>query len=85
MDRILLVVRVPTYRAVLTIPAGLDETRLAVVDDTSVITETTWRPSDNYQPGPATWDWRLHALGYERTSRWEPTDVGFQATVQPIY
>jgi hypothetical protein len=51
----------PTYRAVLTIPAGLDETRLAVVDDTSVIAETTWRPADNYQPGPATWDWRLHA------------------------
>jgi hypothetical protein len=41
----------PTYRAVLTIPAGLDETRLAVVDDTSVIAETTWRPAENYQTG----------------------------------
>jgi hypothetical protein len=62
----------PTYRVVLTIPAGLDETRLTVVDDTSVIAETTWRPADNYQPGPATWDWRLHALGCERTAAWQP-------------
>jgi hypothetical protein len=46
----------PTYRAVLTIPAGLDETHLAVADFTGVIAEMTWRPSDNYQPGPATWD-----------------------------
>jgi hypothetical protein len=72
------------YRAVLTIPAGLDETRLTVVDDTSVIAETTWRPSDNYQPGPATWDWRLHALGYDRTSAWPPDELGFRADVKRI-
>jgi hypothetical protein len=74
----------PTYRAVLTIPPGLDETRLAVVDDTSVIAETTWRPSDNYRPGPATWDWRLHALGYERRSPWRPDEFGFGCEVERI-
>jgi hypothetical protein len=74
----------PTYRAQLTIPAGLDETRLAVVDDTAVIAETTWRDSSYDQPGPAAWDWRLHALGYERLTRWEPNALGSQATVQPI-
>jgi hypothetical protein len=42
----------PTYRAVLTIPPGFDETRLAVVDDTSLIAEHVWRPADNYRPGP---------------------------------
>jgi hypothetical protein len=46
----------------------LDETRLAVVDDTGVIAEHVWRPSDNYQPGPATWDWALYRLGYDRRS-----------------
>jgi hypothetical protein len=74
----------PTIRAVLTIPAGLDETRLAVVDDTSFIAETTWRPSDNYQPGPATWDWALYRLGYDRTSPWRPDQAGFSCTVQHI-
>jgi hypothetical protein len=38
-----------------------------------VIAEHVWRPADNYRPGPATWDWRLNVLGYERTSRWDPT------------
>jgi hypothetical protein len=73
-----------TYRAVLTIPAGLDETRLAVVDDTNVIAEHVWRPSDNYQPGPATWDWALHRLGYDRITRWEPDPLGFRAGVERI-
>jgi hypothetical protein len=74
-----------TYRAVVTIPAGLDETRLAVVDDTSVIAETTWRPTDNYRPGPATWDWRLNVLGYARTSPWAPDELGFAADVKRIF
>jgi hypothetical protein len=68
---------------VLTIPAGLDETRLAVVDDTSVIAESTWPPAENYQPGPATWDWRLHRLGYDRTGPWQPDEFGFACNVQP--
>ena len=62
---------------VLTIPASLDETRLAVADYTGVIAEMTWRPPDNYQPGPATWDWELHRLGYDRRSPWQPEPVGF--------
>jgi hypothetical protein len=75
----------PTYRAVLTIPAGIDETRLAVVDDTSVIAETTWRRSDNYQPGPAHWDWALHRLGYDRRSPWQPEPLGFGCEVERIF
>jgi hypothetical protein len=74
----------PTIRAVLTIPAGLDETRLAIVDHAGVITETTWRPSDNYQPGPATWDWHLHRLGYDRRSPWQPEPQGFGCEVERI-
>jgi hypothetical protein len=55
-----------------------------VVDDTSVIAETTWRPSDNYQPGPATWDWALHRLGYDRRSPWQPEPLGFACNVARI-
>jgi hypothetical protein len=44
----------------------------------------TWRPSDNYQPGPATWDWSLHALGYDRRSPWLPEPLGFGCIVQPV-
>jgi hypothetical protein len=41
------------YRAQVTMPAGIDETRLLVVDEHGErATETTWRPSDNYRPGP---------------------------------
>ena len=73
-----------TYLAVLTIAAGVDETRLAVVDESGVIAEHVWRPSDNYRPGPATWDWRLNLLGYARTTRWERGEAGFSADVEPI-
>jgi hypothetical protein len=72
------------YRAVLTIPTGLDETRLAIVVNNEVIAETTWRPADNYQPGPATWDWALHRLGYDRRSPWQPEPLGFGYEVERI-
>jgi hypothetical protein len=65
------------------LPPGIDETRIAVIDDTSVIA-TTWRPADNYQPGPATWDWRLNVLGYTRISAWRPDEFGFGYEVQTI-
>jgi hypothetical protein len=58
--------------------------RLAVVDDTGVIAETTWRPADNYRPGPATWDWALHRLGYDRRSAWQPEPLGFGCEVERI-
>jgi hypothetical protein len=44
-----------------------------------------WRPADNYQPGPATWDWRLHALGCERTAARQPDELGFRADVKRIF
>jgi hypothetical protein len=56
---------VPENLPTIRIPAGLDEPVLRVVDDTNVIAETTWRPSGNYRPDPATWDWALHRLGYD--------------------
>jgi hypothetical protein len=49
-----------------------------------VIAETTWRPSDNYRPGPAIWDWRPHALGYDRTSAWQPDELWFSTDVKRI-
>ena len=73
----------PTYSDVLTIPAGLDETRLAVADYTGGIAEMTWRPSDNYQPGPTTWE-ALHRLGYDRRSPWQPEPLGFRLRVERI-
>jgi len=46
-----------TYSAQLAYPPGLDESRLAVFDEhRERAAETTWRPSDNYQAGPADWD-----------------------------
>jgi hypothetical protein len=73
------------YRAQISLPAGIDETRLLVVDENGDrAAETAWRPTDNYQPGPAQWDWRLHALGYERTSPWRPDELGFACNVEPI-
>jgi hypothetical protein len=74
----------PTYCAVVSFPPGLDETRLAVVDDVSTLAETTLRPSDNYRPGPATWDYQLHSLGWARTSPWQPDELGFRADVKRI-
>jgi hypothetical protein len=74
----------PTIHAQISFPPGLDETRLAVVDDTSTLAKHVWRPADNYRPGPATWDWRLHALGYDRTSAWQPDELGFRADVKRI-
>jgi hypothetical protein len=74
----------PTIRAVVSFPPGLDETRLAVVDGTAVLVEKTWRPSDNYRPGPATWDWQLNVLGYTRTSPWALDELGFAAGAEPV-
>jgi hypothetical protein len=74
----------PNYRGLVTFPPGLDETRIAVVEDTAVIAEHVWRPDDNYRPGPAIWDWRLHALGYDRTSAWQPDELGFSTDVKRI-
>ena len=76
---------VPTYQAVVSFPPGLDETRLAVFDEHGQrAAETTWRPSDNYQPGPAAWDYQLHRLGFARRSPWQPTGLGFGADVERI-
>jgi hypothetical protein len=75
---------VPTYRAHLAYPPGLDETRLAVFDGDVRAAETTWRPSSNVQPGPAYWDWQLNQLGYHRRSRWQPDALGFRCDVEPI-
>jgi hypothetical protein len=73
------------YRAQISMPAGIDETRLLVVDENGErAAETAWRPPDNYQPGPAQWDWRLHGLGYDRRSPWQRSDLGFEAAVEPI-
>jgi hypothetical protein len=45
------------YRAQVSMPAGIDETRLLVTDENGDrAAETAWRPTDNYQPRPATWD-----------------------------
>jgi hypothetical protein len=65
-------------------PPGLDETRLAVADGTAVVAEATWRASDNYRPGPATWDWQLNMLGYARISAWQPDALGFGCNVERI-
>jgi hypothetical protein len=68
------------------LPPGLDETRLLVVDENGDrITETTWRADNTNQSGPADWDWKLHALGFERRSPWKPDELfGFAADVIPI-
>jgi hypothetical protein len=71
-----------TYRAWLSFPPGLDETRLAVADDTAVVAEHVWRPVGNYRPGPATWDWQLNVLGYTRISAWQPDELGFGCNVE---
>jgi hypothetical protein len=75
---------VPTIRAVVSFPPGINETRLAVFDQGQQVAQHVWRPSDNYAPGPATWDWRLNALGYERRSPWRPDEFGFGCNVEPI-
>ncbi|HEU4523671.1 MAG TPA: hypothetical protein VFR62_01540 [Gemmatimonadales bacterium] len=74
----------PTYHARVSFPPGLDETRLAVVDNDAVIAETTWRHSSHDMPGPAVWDWHLHSLHYDRRSPWQRSDLGFEADVEPI-
>ena len=74
----------PTIRAVVSFPPGLDETRLAVVDGDAVVAEQVWRPGDNYRPGPATWDWRLNVLGYARSSAWQLDALGFGCNVERI-
>jgi hypothetical protein len=73
-----------TYRAQLTYPPGLDETRLAVCDGDVRAAETTWRATGTYQPGPAHWDWQLNVLGFVRTTRWEPDGLGFRCAVERI-
>ncbi len=74
-----------TYRAQLTFPPGLDETRLAVFDGDVLAAETTWRASDNYRPGPANWDWQLNMLSYARTTRREPDGGGFGCNCRAIF
>ncbi|HET6918587.1 MAG TPA: hypothetical protein VFI46_03875 [Jiangellaceae bacterium] len=49
-----------------------------------MIAEHVWRPADNCQPRPATWDWALHALGYERRSPWRPDEFGLACDVERI-
>jgi hypothetical protein len=66
-----------------TFPPGLDETRIAVVDQTAVIAEHVWRPADNYRTGPATWDWRRNVLDYDRTSAVAARRARVRLHVQP--
>ncbi|HET6919382.1 MAG TPA: hypothetical protein VFI46_07950 [Jiangellaceae bacterium] len=74
------------YRAQVSMPAGVDETRLLVVDEHGErAAETTWRPADMYRPGPATWDWRLNVLGFARVEPWQPDELGFRADVKRIF
>jgi hypothetical protein len=76
----------PIYRATVSLPPGLDETRLLVVDERGDrIAETVWRPDNASQSGPADWDWKLHALRFERRSPWKPDELfWFAADVTPI-
>jgi hypothetical protein len=76
----------PTYRAELTFPPGLDETRLTVFDERGErAAATTWRPSTYDRPGPVHWDWRLNVLHYARTSPWQPDGGGFGCDVKLIF
>jgi hypothetical protein len=76
---------VPTHRAHILIPAGLDESRLCVEDPNGeTVASVTWRPSSSNQSGPADWDWHLHRLGYDRRSPWRPDGLGFEATAARI-
>jgi hypothetical protein len=75
----------PAYHAVVTFPPGLDETRLHIEDEHGEhVVSTTWRPSSNFHPGPADWDYRLHQLGYARVSPWTPDADGIGCHVQRI-
>jgi hypothetical protein len=50
-----------------------------------VIVATTWRHSSHDMPGPSVWDYKVHALGYDRRSPWRSDDLGgFSADVQRI-
>jgi hypothetical protein len=72
----------PTYTARLSFVVGQDENRLLVLDEHGErAAEINWRPTSYDMPGPSDWDWRLHKLGYSRSSQWRPdSDVGIGFT-----
>jgi hypothetical protein len=75
----------PTYARV-SFPPGVDETRISIVEDDTVVAETVLRPAGQYRPGPSNWDHQVNLLHYARTSPWRPDQLGgFTATVKVIF